>query len=139
MKKCRECGKAKKDSEFSFKYKVKNIRGTICKHCQRIYHKKYYEDNIEAYISKAKRNSIRYRSERYKFIVDYLLSHPCIDCGETDPVVLEFDHVNGKKLYQISRMTNHSIENITKEIKKCEVRCANCHKRRHANLRNQRV
>ena len=55
------------------------------------------------------------------------------DCGENDSIVLDFDHVYGKKKYNISDMVKMavSINHIKKEIKKCEIRCANCHRRKH--------
>jgi excinuclease UvrABC ATPase subunit len=64
----------------------------------------------------------------------YLLEHPCVDCGETDIVVLEFDHVRGQKKNAISNMitTGLSVKRIMAEIKKCEVVCANDHRRRTA-------
>ena len=54
----------------------------------------------------------------------------CVDCGETNPLVLDFDHVRGNKTMCISNMVRncYSIESIKKEIKKCEIRCSNCHR-----------
>ena len=62
------------------------------------------------------------------FINGYLTEHPCVDCGNTDIRVLQFDHQYDKK-YHISRLVSHgdSLELIEKEIAKCQVRCANCH------------
>ncbi|WP_412061844.1 hypothetical protein [Rubrivirga sp. IMCC45206] len=64
----------------------------------------------------------------------YLLSHPCVDCGEADPIVLEFDHVRGEKVGALSNMATRqfSVAKLNAEIAKCEVRCANCHKRKTA-------
>jgi hypothetical protein len=64
-----------------------------------------------------------------RFVSDYLSTHPCVDCGEKDPIVLEFDHVRGTKKTTVTRM---SMNQMRVEIQKCEVRCANCHRRRHA-------
>jgi hypothetical protein len=54
-----------------------------------------------------------------------------VDCGETDPDVLDFDHVRGKKVCGISRMVGrgYRLWRIKAEIDKCEVRCANDHRR----------
>lgn len=63
-------------------------------------------------------------------ILKHLGSHPCIDCGEGDPVVLEFDHVRGKKKMNVSRMVKTcGLVTLNEEIAKCDVRCANCHRR----------
>src|SRR5262245_53319080 len=69
-----------------------------------------------------------------EFIANYLREHPCVDCGETDILVLHFDHCRGRKVLNISIMVKnqHSLENIKKEITKCDVRCTNCHMRRTA-------
>jgi hypothetical protein len=64
-------------------------------------------------------------------VLEYLLTHPCVDCGETDPVVLEFDHLRDK-LGNISAMYGHAWRSILAEIAKCDVVCANCHRRRTA-------
>ena len=61
------------------------------------------------------------------YILKYLQDHPCVDCGERDTVVLEFDHVSGEKKWIVARMVGHDIKTIELEIEKCEVRCANCH------------
>jgi hypothetical protein len=60
------------------------------------------------------------------------VDHPCIECGEDDPVVLEFDHLGGK-LFDVGRaISDRSWDSILEEIAKCEVVCANCHRRRTA-------
>lgn len=62
----------------------------------------------------------------------YLETHPCVDCGENDPVVLEFDHVRGEKEFNIADVARNAVgrEKLQEEIQKCEVRCANCHRRK---------
>ena len=73
------------------------------------------------------------RNDRRKWLYEYLLGHPCVDCGETDPVVLEFDHRRGDKEIEISRAVNNwSLPRLCEEITKCDVLCANCHARRTA-------
>lgn len=67
-------------------------------------------------------------------IVELVSGRGCADCGETDPVVLEFDHVRGVKAANISRMVSDlvGLGRIEAEIEKCDVVCANCHRRRTA-------
>lgn len=59
---------------------------------------------------------------------------PCVDCGEADPLVLEFDHVRGAKIADISRLVSRgaSWAEIVVEMEKCDVVCRNCHARRTA-------
>lgn len=73
----------------------------------------------------------RLRNRNKKHIKAYLKNHPCVDCGETDIIVLQFDHVRGKKRGNVSDMVNNcSIETLDIEISKCKVRCANRHTRK---------
>ncbi|GAA1744780.1 hypothetical protein [Microbacterium paludicola] len=78
----------------------------------------------------------RHRHANWLRLIDYLESHPCVDCGETDPIVLDFDHLPGvDKKFTISRAVGASTRSwraIALEIAKCEVVCANCHRRRTA-------
>lgn len=83
------------------------------------------------------RNHARVKEVRLKhrrLIWNYVLAHPCVDCGESDPVVLEFDHVCGDKSGDISNLAGgeFSTSRLKLEIEKCEVRCANCHRRKTA-------
>ena len=61
-----------------------------------------------------------------------MVTHPCIDCGEADPRLLEFDHVRGKKKDSVSVLADgdYALGRVKKEISFCEVRCANCHRRK---------
>src|SRR5689334_19401205 len=90
--------------------------------------KEHYINNRDKYLEKAKRNRKISRDRNFQYIYNYLLEHPCIDCGEKDPIVLEFDHVKGKKEANVGHLISGSLEKIITEIDKCEVRCANCHK-----------
>jgi len=72
-----------------------------------------------------------YRPVWSRITIKYLSTHPCVDCGETDFRVLDFDHVSDKKLANVSNMVwkPSPLATIKKEIAKCEVRCANDHRR----------
>lgn len=68
-------------------------------------------------------------NEKRLYVMEYLFSHPCIDCGNDNSATLDFDHI-GDKLYNISDIVNSTknVRVLEVEILKCEVRCANCHR-----------
>lgn len=106
---------------------------SYCKSCSNSYHKEHYIRNRAKYIAKHTIYHKKIDAENRVFLVNYLTAHPCVDCGENDIRVLEFDHISEKK-HTISHMLADSVrwKLILLEIAKCEVRCANCHKRRTA-------
>lgn len=121
MKTCARCRKDKDDAEFS--------RGKYwCKQCDH----DYYVENKARHVRNCVAARKRQRLENLKFIWEYKLKHPCVDCGEPDPVVLDFDHVRGRKSYGMAMIYNMARETLLKELEKCEVRCANCHRRKTA-------
>jgi hypothetical protein len=68
-----------------------------------------------------------------EYVAAYLAKYPCVDCGETDPVVLEFDHrADAVKRFNIGSALQRrfSLKTVIAEIEKCDVRCANCHRRK---------
>lgn len=92
----------------------------------------------KAHPSLKRRGDSKRRALAKQFIRTYLLSHPCVDCGESDPVVLDFDHRNPKeKRYCIGAGMVSGIlpESLIKEMVKCDIRCSNCHRKKHARER----
>ena len=76
-----------------------------------------------------------YQSLTYIGTTSTAQASECADCGNDNPMVLEFDHVRGKKKNNISNMVKsyYSWRSISDEINKCDIVCANCHKiRTHA-------
>jgi len=56
---------------------------------------------------------------------------PCVDCGKRFPsCCMDFDHVRGKKLFRVGVAVSRSTNSIIREIAKCELVCANCHRMR---------
>jgi hypothetical protein len=56
-------------------------------------------------------------------------ARPCIDCGgRFPPECMDFDHVRGEKVADISKMLLRSTDLLHDEIAKCDVVCANCHR-----------
>ena len=129
-KKCNKCGLEKGIDQFSKHSKKGNLSGR-CKTCQSELSKIHYKLTKQVYAESQTRLKLRNRL----YLYNYLKEHPCVDCGETDPVVLDFDHIDEKlKEGTLSKAAQNkwSIERMNKEIEKCEIRCANCHRRRTA-------
>lgn len=139
MKQCPRCELEKEESEFYFKNKKKDILSSYCKICQKEFNKTHYRNNKDSYIKRAKISNEKVKDVFKKHIINYLKEHSCIICGEKDIVVLEFDHRNPKeKKFSIGHHTSMylNLETIDEEIKKCDVLCANCHRRKTAKNRN---
>jgi hypothetical protein len=132
MRRCARCGEEKPESEFGWKNKEQTHLHSYCRPCVRANSKDHYEANKRKYISRTRRNKRRQKAGRLDFIVRYLEEHPCVDCGETDPLVLEFDHLRDKSFNIGHEYPWRPWELVLAEIAKCEVRCANCHRRRTA-------
>ena len=119
---------------FAWKDKKRGKRNSWCKSCHRNYAKSDYQNKKDYYKEKSRRSNKMLKARNRERLRQYLLDHPCVDCGESSPVVLEFDHVRGKKLSNVSNLaqSSYSWSRIAAEIEKCEVRCANCHRKRTA-------
>jgi hypothetical protein len=91
--------------------------------------------NKDEYI---RRNAALQRIRRLEWqrrLWEYALAHPCVECRERDPMVLEFDHVDrSAKEFTMSLLATrrYAWPTVTAEPAKCQVRCANCHRRRTA-------
>jgi hypothetical protein len=134
---CVKCLQEKSLEEFPWKNKLRGKRQAICKPCMAERSHRWYQDNKTAHIKNVRLNAIEYKNEVGEYVWNYLATHPCVDCGEADPVVLEFDHVRDEKFAAISTMIGRGfpLERIKQEIEKCEVRCSNCHRRKTAKDR----
>ncbi len=119
----------------------KNYLQSVCIPCQRQQAKDRYLNHPESVkeINKASRH--KSRDEAHRYVAEYLQSHPCTDCGESDPVVLTFDHVIGNKRMNVADMVTqgYALGEIEKEIAKCEVTCFNCHMRREKKEEGQDI
>ena len=60
------------------------------------------------------------------YVLEFLQERVCVDCGENNPVVLEFDHIR-EKTAAIARLVGEGVklEVVKDEISRCEVVCVN--------------
>src|SRR5690242_6245481 len=132
MKMCSKCGLVLPKSAFAQRSKDGATCNSYCRSCQREYYRLHYRQNSEHHNRRRMINAARQRARNRKALVELLRLHRCVDCGEGDPRVLEFDHVRGPKCGNIGDLVARPAawDRILSEIAKCEVRCANCHRRK---------
>jgi 5-methylcytosine-specific restriction endonuclease McrA len=134
------CTKCKEDRLLTmFYWGVKDkYRKSVCIPCISEYDKQRYRIDI---VKSRERSIIDSRNRRERnnlFILDHKKDNPCTECGERDPLVLDFDHKDpSTKRFNIadSGAGKYSISVIQTEIDKCHMLCANCHRRKTAKDR----
>ncbi|CUS05299.2 conserved protein of unknown function [Candidatus Promineifilum breve] len=132
MKQCSHCKEYKEEEEFAWANKILKVKQKQCRACIKEMSRISYERRSDEYKIKVKEDKKARLDAAREFVWDYLSTHPCVECGETDPRVLEFDHIAGDKKMAVSDMVRlgYGFETITAEISKCQVLCANCHRRK---------
>lgn len=134
MKICSGCQESKPLSEYHKWARSADGHYHKCKPCRKVYDANHYKNN-EHRRKTIKDTNKRIRVERREKYRELKSSLSCIDCGNDNPIVLEFDHLSDKE-FTISQMISHSPwEEILREIDKCEPVCANCHRIRTHNRR----
>jgi len=126
---CPHCTKEKIRDEFGT---INGGRNKWCKMCCAEAVRRCYANNVE-YRESAKAAGDRRVLRNHRFLYAYLRSHPCVDCGEVDPLILQFDHVTeGTKTNDVTGLSDCCLTRILREIALCVVRCGNCHLRKTA-------
>ena len=133
MKFCYGCETNKDSKQFYTDVSSRDGLNSYCKDCAKQKCNDRYKNN-SGYREKALARKTKRRETIKKFLFDYLQTHHCVDCPESDPRCLEFDHVRGEKEFHLADATQilPSLERIQKELDKCDVRCANCHRKKTA-------
>ena len=134
FRQCTGCGETKALEDFAYRDSGRGLRRARCRSCMREYSREHYRRNRVRYATGDWGRERCSRKELNQEIDEYLRSHPCVDCGESDPLVLDFDHRDGvDKLETVAffRAKGRRDESFA-EIDKCDVRCSNCHQRRTA-------
>lgn len=131
---CTRCGIEKNISEFHKSAKIKSGLQPNCKSCRKIIDR-------DSYIRSSKRRkaikdrSIEIKKYNSSLLYRYKKFCGCCFCDEKEPVSLDLHHKNPKeKDINVSDAVCYSIKTLKKEIRKCIVICANCHRKLHAGL-----
>lgn len=83
----------------------------------------------ECCLTKKRYDDRNHQREQRAHIAAIKAERGCTDCGNSNPVVLDFDHRPGvQKLWNVSAMRGMRWSLIEVEIAKCDVRCGNCHR-----------
>ena len=103
-----------------FYKKTKNTYQSHCKAC--------FNDYIKQRWKKRKLKAIEYKGGK------------CISCGYNKyPDVLEFHHRDAdEKEFDWKKLRQMSWDKVTKELDKCDMLCANCHRERHYEIFSQK-
>ena len=128
MKICSVCKIKKELACFAFDKTKKSGYNCRCKDCPKIKSNLHYINNKENYMTRQEK-----KRQENTFKLDSLKKY-CLMCGDMRKYVLEFHHKEIKdKEYTIAAITNYPWLTIEKEVQKCIVLCANCHKELHFN------
>jgi len=92
--------------------------------------REWYSDNKVSEKAHVRKRKLKIR----KWFGEYKKTLKCSKCPETHPATIDFHHKTEKGM-EISHMVAHgySVDKINEEIKKCQVVCANCHRKIHYN------
>lgn len=128
MKKCSSCLLDLPVDCFSRNARKVDGLQTKCKDCTKAYYHNYYrttpKEKERLYgKNKERRTALRAEIHNRKDV-------PCADCLQLYPYyVMDFDHQSDKKFHIATAVSRGaSLVEILREIEKCEVVCANCHR-----------
>jgi len=105
---------------------------------RRAYQRAWYARNREKCREGRRKSAAALRPARYALIVE-LKSGGCIHCGETNPACLDFHHRDPKtKKFQLATGWSRAEASIRAEAAKCDILCANCHRKLEAQKRQEK-
>ena len=128
MKTCSRCKIKKPLDDFYANASKSNGRSGECKVCKKLYNAEHYIKTKDRWSDSRAKTREENRKNNRLVLLNYLSNHPCVDCGMSDIRVLQFDHRPDEiKVTEVTKMVDNKTARMLDEIKKCDVRCANCH------------
>lgn len=116
----------------------------LCASCHRKLHAELRKESGGPHTSygtalpKWKLNKIEQAAATKAWIEEYKIQHGCAKCGQRDPLLLDFHHINPlEKEWNISRMlsTGLRVDRVQAEVSKTICLCVLCHRKLHAVAR----
>ncbi len=139
MKVCTKCSLEKDESDYFVKDKKTGRLHAQCKACYKEIRKAYYAEHYlkygDAYKERAKLRRAKVKRNLQINLMAYLEDKACRICGESDIRTLEFDHLDSttKRFGIATAITDgRKWSDVLEEIERCQILCANCHKKRTA-------
>ena len=130
-KRCCTCHEELPLTSFNVRRAAADGLQSRCRSCSAA----WYARNREAHKRNVAARNTRVRERNRVLLLQYLAEHPCVDCGLDDVRVLDLDHRDpATKRVAVGRLVGEtgSWQRVLEEIDRCDVRCANCHRRRTA-------
>ena len=127
-KRCCTCHQLRPLTDFNVPAAARDGLQSRCRDGSR----QWYVANRDTHRAEVRRRSAAIKREYKRRIGEHLQANPCVDCGEDDVRVLDFDHLDAaEKRTEVAKLVNAGgrWSDIELEIAKCAVRCANCHRR----------
>lgn len=140
VKRCPTCDQERPSDQFYRDASRRDGFAVRCKSCHQTWKRQWRVSESGRRSSRLAQR--RHRERRFAEIKNALPGLACQRCGETDPVVLEFHHRDrSEKSGEVSRMiaSHRPWQDVSDEIAKCDVLCANCHRRLHHHEYQERV
>lgn len=138
------CGKCKRKlplEKFSRDKSKKDGLNHTCKDCYGVYIRQHYKKNKQYYINNARVNRKKRKNKLRTIIRNIKSVSKCKICGQEHIATLDFHH-RDETYKQFSLSTSliyrYSEQQILKEISKCDILCANCHRILHYEKGNSK-
>ncbi len=103
---------------------------------QRQYKRRWYQENKAKHISYVRKREVGMET----WFRGYKETLSCEICGENYPACLDFHHIDpSRKKFSVSAKRDRpSLKQLQEEIAKCQVLCANCHRKEHYGQREKK-
>ncbi len=116
-RRCGRCGQRKPLAEFDWRRQSAGQRDNYCRRVEPPTNKSTTRPIAQRYVANALRRKRALIAERTAYLVEFFREHPCVDCGETDPLVLEFDHLARQELQSSPwASADHNWQSVLDEI-----------------------